>query len=142
MSEAIIIVLISTMGGTMLTVLGAIIQQAMATKSANAHMKKQNVAHEEAKITTDEFRSENKGALGDLKEILIRQQKTLDRQMHINKVILRDKLRYLLRQHQDKESVTYADKEDVDMLYQIYADDGHNGTIRMMYEEFMKKKVV
>ena len=149
MSEAFIIVLISSMGGTMLTVAGAIIQQTLAAKSAKGHAEKQNAAHEEIKTNTDEFRLENKDAMYDLKamlqhqqDMLDRQQSMLDRQTHINKVILRDKLRYLLKQQQDKTSVSFADKEDIDTMYQIYADDGHNGTIKKMYEEFMKKKVV
>ena len=142
MSEAVIIVLISSMGGTLLTVAGAIIQQGMAAKAAAQHASVQKAEHKEAKEVTDEIRQEHRDSFDDLKAILTRQQTILDNQTHINRVILRDRLRFLLKQHQDKDTVSYADKEDIDAMYKIYSDDGQNGTIKAMYDEFNKKKII
>ena len=138
MSEAVVIVLISSMGGTFLTVAGAVFQQIVAAKSAKEHAASQKAEHEEAKTTADEARRENRDSLED---IIARQQKILDNQTLINRILLRDRLRYLLRQFQGADTVPFADKEDIDAMYKIYFEDGHNGTIKAMYEEFMKKRV-
>ena len=142
MSETVIIVLISSMGGTFLTVAGAIIQQSIAAKAAKRHAKDQKAEHEQAKKVTDEIKRENKESFDNLKEILARQQEILNNQQRINKVILRDRLRHLLKQYQEKQSVFYSDKEDIDAMYRIYIDDGNNGTVKAIYEEFAKLKVI
>ena len=142
MSEAIIIVLISSIGGTLLTVLGSIIQQGMAARNAKKHAQEQKSEHEESKTQQDKHEEDNKESFCEIKEILLNQQEIIKNQQHVNKVILRDRLRFLLKQYQEKDTISYADKEDIDAMYTIYINDGHNGTIKTMYEDFNKKKVI
>ena len=73
MSEAVIIVLITSIGGTFLTVAGAIIQQVVAAKSAKEHAENQKTEHKEAKVLTAEIRKENNDSLDDIKAMLTQQ---------------------------------------------------------------------
>ena len=142
MTEAVLIVLISSIGGTFLTVIGSIIQQAMIAKVAKINAESQKAEHQKAESVTSEIRQENRGAFDDLKLILSRQQDILDKQQRINTVIMRDRLRFLLKSHQDKDAVLYSEKEDIDAMYKIYEEEGNNGTIKQMYEKFIKLKIV
>jgi len=127
MSETVLVVLITSMGGTFLTVLGAIIQQIMAAKN-------QILEHKKTQVAAEETRHENQVGFNDLKAIFVIQEKIID-------LILCDRLRYLLKSYQDKTEVAYADKEIIVEMYAVYQQRGHNGTIKTMFEIFDKLPV-
>jgi len=135
MSEAIAIVMISTMGGTLLTVIGSIVQQGMSVREARYNAEKLLNNNNVGRI-------ESRDSFDSLKDILNDQQDILKNQQNINRLILRDRLRCLLKQYQDVDSVAYADKEDIDAMYEIYCGWGFNGTIKAMYENFLTKKII
>jgi len=124
MTEPVLIVFITSIGGTFLTVLGAILQQALAGKTQLAEHKKTQTATKTIQHDTTE-------GFTDLKAIMLTQQAVID-------LILRDRLRFLLKQYQGKEEVSYADKEIIVGMYDIYRSNGHNGTIRTLFETFDK----
>lgn len=135
MSEAVLIVLITSMGGTFLTVVGAIVQQIFATKDLKREEKKTQTITKETKEVAEETMQETKEGFGDLKDIMLSQDLIID-------LLLRDRLRHLLRSYQDKTEVPYADKELIVEMHQIYQKRGHNGTIHTMFEAFDKLKVI
>ena len=142
MSESVFIALISTIGVTFFTGIFAVIQQGMAMKKTTIGQQQIKSVANDVKATADGARQESKESFEDLKAILIRQQTILSHQQQLNKAILRDRLRFLLKQYQDKDTVPFADKEDIDMMFKLYKDDGNNGTIEAMYKEFANRKVI
>ena len=127
MSESLLIVLITSMGGTLLTVIGAIVQQSMTLKRTALEQQKTSKVASETKTITEESRDENKEGFNDLKALIHTQNTIID-------LILRDRLRFLLQQYQDREYISYADKEIIVEMHDIYKAKGYNGTISKMFE--------
>ena len=142
MSESLMIVMITSMGGTFLTVVGAIIQQSMSLKRAAIEQQatkkvttETKTAVEETKTIAQDHRSENQESFDDLKTLIMTQNTIID-------LILRDRLRFLLQQHQGKTSVHYADKEIIVEMHSVYKAKGYNGTIDKMLASFDDLPVV
>lgn len=133
MTEPIVLGLIGSFG-TFLTIVGAIIQQGMALKKSSQEQQAIKKVTNEVKETTDETRQENKEGFDDLKALIMTQNSIID-------LILRDRLRYLLKSHQGKTEVSYADKEIIVEMFKIYDAKGHNGTIKSLFEAFDKLPV-
>lgn len=130
MSDAVLIALISTMGVTFLTGLFALLNQRAAVKNTS----KTKEATEETKQVAVESRQENKDGFINIDSRLDNILTILSELRHTDGVVLRERLRFMLTQYQDKEKISYTDKESLDDMYEIYRASGGNGTIKGMYE--------
>ena len=142
MSEPIIIVLITVIGGSMLTGLSSIIQTAMTTKANKKHADQRKSEYEETKAVRDEHREESKTALSEVKDILKSHQEIIDKLLKMNNTIMRDRLRFLLKQYQEKDSVPLAERENIDEMYELYEENGNNGSTKDMYLDFKTKRII
>ena len=141
MTEPIILGLIGSLG-TFLTVVGAIISQSLNQRQANKEQKAIKKVATETKIVSEETLAESKESFSNIETLLHNLQDAIDRQRRGNIAIMQERLRYLLTLYQDRESITFAEKESLVGIYNIYIEEGGNGIIKSMYDNsFSKLKV-
>ena len=146
MTEPIVLGLIGTFG-TLVTIIGAIVQQGMGlSKAAKEQKAIKEVATETNQVTT-EARVESKEGFASIEAFLLDMQakleEKLDKLQSSFLKLTQERLRFLLTQYQDSDTITFSEKEILDGLYKDYSDAGWNGTIKAMYErECARLKVV
>ena len=120
------------LGGTFITVVGGIRQQALALKTSKKEREEIKKVATETKEVSEETLTESKENFEELKTLIEALAVSSD-------LMLQNSLRHLLTQHQNSESISYADKEIIDKMYAIYIKNGHNGTVKGIYENFISK---
>lgn len=135
MSEAVLIVLISGLGCTFLTVIGAIITQYMSLKKSTFERQEIKNTTGKIEVVAEKTREENKEGFDELKLLIESQNIIID-------LILRDRLLYLLKSYQGKEAAAQADKDNIVAMYTIYEAKGLNGTVKTLFEKFDKLTVI
>lgn len=142
MSDSVLIAFISTLGVTFFTGLFAIIQQAMANKKTSSEQRQLKKVANEVKEATDESRHENRDGFDEIKSLVLALNESIKSLDQVVDLMLRERLRFLLRLYQNEVEVSYADKEIIVDMNEHYKNKGYNGTIKTMFENFDKIKVV
>ena len=140
MSEAVLIVLISGLGCTFLTVIGAIITQYMSLKKSTIERQEIKTTTGKIEVVAEKTREENKEGFEELKVFFIEQidviVKGMNEQNEIITLLLRNSLNHALKEYRDKEEVLYSDKEIIKGMNDFYTKKGFNGKFEGMYKDF------